>query len=504
MNKSKLNPSRPSTAAMAEIPATKPHDKLLTGCHWKETKKTGWVIETKCTITIATYDKIKATGQVSMGLALGVLADAWNRTRSNVAVEPGPSASVVDDEPAVNPEPAQPAADTPLQRGRSSRVAGKWRSRDRQTAWHEAQEAAEHKAKKAKGTAHTPKPRPAQPPPPTTPKPINPLAPTTAQSTPTMTTSCGKCTPQLVTIGHHSCSCNHSTQPQTFTDQPKIIDLTQPANRPAQPPPPHRPTDSPKPNRRFRRVSDIAKVARAIRTNRTKHTDAAVANLVNCLSRDQSKKGKTISAAVRKATAARVRKHRKSTAIIQHFEEAVLTFNSAHPEDPISMGEVCSIWTLRHDAKLESLIHSSPEFEKLKTAWTDEGIETLLDAMHMSPDECLLLKEKMMVSYAGWDEMRKTAGMQYAEGAYNLKQLAKDYNSVLNDKLGFEAVADGKGYRVSLKSLHFWVVEQAIAGGFVDPAKVPRTIQYKESMDGSNLGSRNAELVAICPMNLGK
>ena len=53
--------------------------------------------------------------------------------------------------------------------------------------------------------------------------------------------------------------------------------------------------------------------------------------------------------------------------------------------------------------------------------------------------------------------------MQYAEGAYNLKQLAKDYNSVLNDKLGFEAVADGKGYRVSLKSLHFWVVEQAIA-----------------------------------------
>ena len=106
---------------MAEIPATKPHDILLTGCHWKETKKTGWVIETKCTIPIATYDKIKATGQVSMGLALGVLADAWNRTRSDVAVEPGLSASVVDDEPAVNPEPAQPAADTPLQRGRSSR-----------------------------------------------------------------------------------------------------------------------------------------------------------------------------------------------------------------------------------------------------------------------------------------------------------------------------------------------------------------------------------------------
>jgi hypothetical protein len=463
------------------------------GFRWKKRQSGIMDIIVEGSISDPLYEALKAcidrSGKTAVADVLSLLTDCWLAANPAQPEHSSPS-------PSTSPLSPQPAGEGTSRRCRHNRNV---RKRTASEAWEDkaAKEAANKMAARCKRAAQQ-----KGSPPPTTPKPINPLAPTTAQSTPTMTTSCGKCTPQLVTIGHHSCNCNHSTQPQTVTDQPEIIDLTQPANRPTQAP--HRPTDSPKPNRRFRRVADIAKVARAIRTNRTKHTDAAVANLVNCLSRDQSKKGKTISAAVRKATAARVRKHRKSTAIIQHFEEAVLTFNSAHPEDPISMGEVCSIWTLRHDAKLESLIHSSPEFEKLKTAWTDEGIETLLDAMHMSPDECLLLKEKMMVSYAGWDEMRKTAGMQYAEGAYNLKQLAKDYNSVLNDKLGFEAVADGKGYRVSLKSLHFWVVEQAIAGGFVDPAKVPRTTQCKESMDGGNLGSRNAELVAICPMNLGK
>ena len=47
------------------------------------------------------------------------------------------------------------------------------------------------------------------------------------------------------------------------------------------------------------------------------------------------------------------------------------------------------------------------------------------------------------------------------------------------------------------------MIDRAIVLGFLLSNRIPRTIDYKLSIDGSNLGSRNCELVTLTPMNLG-
>ena len=60
-----------------------------------------------------------------------------------------------------------------------------------------------------------------------------------------------------------------------------------------------------------------------------------------------------------------------------------------------------------------------------------------------------------------------------------------------------------KGYKIDLPKLHKWVVNHAICMGSIQRHRIPRVIKYKISLDGSNMGSRQCELVAITPMNLG-
>ena len=51
--------------------------------------------------------------------------------------------------------------------------------------------------------------------------------------------------------------------------------------------------------------------------------------------------------------------------------------------------------------------------------------------------------------------------------------------------------------------LHHHIVEIAITKGYIKAEDVPSIIEYKLSLDGTNMGSRACELVALTPMNLG-
>ena len=88
--------------------------------------------------------------------------------------------------------------------------------------------------------------------------------------------------------------------------------------------------------------------------------------------------------------------------------------------------------------------------------------------------------------------------------AHLSKDLAKEYNTLLKSKLGMEPIhGDKKGYKVDMQLLHVHIVHIAISKGYISAEDVPTTIEYKVSLDGTNMGSRAAELVALTPMNLG-
>ena len=188
---------------------------------------------------------------------------------------------------------------------------------------------------------------------------------------------------------------------------------------------------------------------------------------------------------------------------VNQLQTTLDTCNTCLGENALQMQDVLSFWHLQRDPQLTQLMASKPQFRELKRRWEDAGTSSLLEYLTLNSDEALLLKENMMVSYVGWNEMRNEAHMQHLPGATALKDLAKTYNKHLETELGFNPVADGKGYGVDILKLHKWMIDRAIVLGFLLPNRIPRTIDYKLSIDGSNLGSRNCELVALTPMNLG-
>ena len=89
-------------------------------------------------------------------------------------------------------------------------------------------------------------------------------------------------------------------------------------------------------------------------------------------------------------------------------------------------------------------------------------------------------------------------------GQYQLKRLAKTYNAILKETLGMEPThGDKKGYKIDMLKLHAHIVTIAIRKGHIAAEDVPDIIEYKLSLDGTNMGSRACELVALTPMNLG-
>jgi hypothetical protein len=208
----------------------------------------------------------------------------------------------------------------------------------------------------------------------------------------------------------------------------------------------------------------------------------------------------------RQAVAMRLMRHKKN--MLKDFQALLEDHNANFSDLQLTMEDMVGLHMMQQDPKMQSYVQGNATASKLKDAWVDDGIAGLISHLRLHPDECLLLKEVMMVSYAGWDEMKRETNMP-VKGSYDLKMLAKQYNAYLKDQLGFTPVTqldeDGnvtfKGYKVGFKQLHRWIVQQAIFHG-LDPKDIPAIIIYKLSVDGSNLGSRNAELVALTPMNL--
>jgi hypothetical protein len=161
----------------------------------------------------------------------------------------------------------------------------------------------------------------------------------------------------------------------------------------------------------------------------------------------------------------------------------------------LDTSELLSLAYLQHDPQLAELFEQHAGMAQLKQRWVDSGISSLVKYLSCSPDEALLLKEEMMVSYAAFDVMREKLQLtSHMPGSWPLKQLAKSYNAYMSDKLGFTPVANGKGYQVDVTKLHEWIVSYAVMKG-LDPNRIPRNIKYKFSLDGSNMGSRNCEMV---------
>ena len=84
----------------------------------------------------------------------------------------------------------------------------------------------------------------------------------------------------------------------------------------------------------------------------------------------------------------------------------------------------------------------------------------------------------MMVSYAGWDELKREMGLKGGKhgempNSADLKALAKIYNHALKDKLDFTPITQAdeegtvitKGYRINMQKLHKWIVDQALYHG---------------------------------------
>jgi hypothetical protein len=177
----------------------------------------------------------------------------------------------------------------------------------------------------------------------------------------------------------------------------------------------------------------------------------------------------------------------------------------AHAEDlgeDLEVGDCMALHALRSDKTASKFVASSPELQRLKDAWQAESIDEYKATLSMSGDEALYLKDQMMTSYESWDLMRRMSGVNSVwPGGYALKALAKEYNNYLAERLGLVRT-EKTGYRVDIHMLHEWIVEQQLLAG-VPAHKIPKKIKYKLSLDGSQMGSRDVELVALVPLNLG-
>lgn len=178
----------------------------------------------------------------------------------------------------------------------------------------------------------------------------------------------------------------------------------------------------------------------------------------------------------------------------------------AHAQDmgeTLTVEECVALHWLNNETDLKGFVDKHPAMEQLCKAWQQQAVNDAEIALSMSGDEALHMKDKMMVSYAAWDIMRKMShANEVWPGAHALKILAKEYNAHLTDMLGLNLMANDKtGYRVDIRKLHEHILRQQVLKG-MPSYDIPRLIKYKLSLDGSNMGQREVELVAITPINL--
>ena len=171
--------------------------------------------------------------------------------------------------------------------------------------------------------------------------------------------------------------------------------------------------------------------------------------------------------------------------------------------DDLDFSELCTLHLLQSDPKFNSMARNNNLIGTIVNTWQDEGTKTFMEYLAMHDDECLLLKDQMMISYEKWDHMRKVMHRGDLTGATPMKKLAKFYNELIKDELGLKKIEGVNGYMVNMEKIIPWMVDIALANGQITESEVPEVIKIKISLDGSNMGSREAELVGVTPMNLG-
>jgi hypothetical protein len=222
------------------------------------------------------------------------------------------------------------------------------------------------------------------------------------------------------------------------------------------------------PRSRHTQRSPTATIRKSIRKNIKHLRDDIQANVREVIGRSRGKKytAKQKKHLRNMALAQQKRRHCKS--VMQECMEALENHNHKHQHAQLDINEVITFMMMKQDKNMETTSAS----KRWKDDIQDEKLTEFIEKLALSSDECLLLKEKMMVSYDGWDEMRRTTDMPL-KGSYDLKQLAKQYNEVLKNKLGFEPITHidengdvkRKGYKVNMRKLHEWIVDQAVLNG---------------------------------------
>jgi hypothetical protein len=401
---------------------------------------------------------IDRSGKTALGDVLGMLTDCWLAANPAVVEPSSPAPSPSPSDPPSTPSP-QPGEGT-SSRCRHNRNVKK---RSAASAWEENEAQVQSRQQVAKAasktrTEHYKKAKQTRPNPPTAAStPTSTAAPAPATST---CGTCGNCMPELVSIGHVPCTCsNHSTQPE-------VIDLTaQPA------------TDRRNLPRSRATQRDVLKtIQKRVRMSASNCSEATQANITEVLRRRQAR---VMTAKEKKqAKKQKLQKHnRHCKSLLDQFNETLNTHNGNFPDNKLDMADIVTFHHMQHDHKLTKLM-AQPQFRALKKAWEDEGMTALLQHLTLHQDEALLLKEKMMVSYAGWDELKREMGLKGGKhgempNSADLKALAKIYNHALKDKLDFTPITQAdeegtvitKGYRINMQKLHKWIVDQALYHG---------------------------------------
>ena len=189
----------------------------------------------------------------------------------------------------------------------------------------------------------------------------------------------------------------------------------------------------------------------------------------------------------------------------QRMTDAVLVLQAALKDagEDLELGDCLALHQLSQAKDVSIFLLKSPQMVKVHNMWQSEAIDEYKTTLSMSGDEALFLKDKMMSSYAAWDVMRKVSGADEVwPGAHQIKALAKTYNAYLMTTLGFEKTDDKVGYKLDCRKVSEWIIEQQVLAG-LPRWKIPKVIKYKLSLDGSMMGNRDVELVAIVPLNLG-
>jgi pantoate kinase len=122
----------------------------------------------------------------------------------------------------------------------------------------------------------------------------------------------------------------------------------------------------------------------------------------------------------------------------------------AHAKDlgeDLEIEDALALYQLQQNPDPSAFLQQTPEFAELVELWQTQAVNEYKNAMSLSGDEALHMKDKMMISYEAWDMMRKMSQTNEVwPGAHQLKALAKEYNSFLAERLGMVSEKKIKKY----------------------------------------------------------